>query len=92
MGRSEQVTFTCDRSIFVKEPAVSTRTGKPYNKMVSKKVGCGFRRVKLMTQDEISGLFGPKPKNTTATCPRCGQSCSFSIPSATRAVNKALFG
>lgn len=90
--RTECVTFTCDSTILIKEPAVSTQTGKPYNKVVPLKTGCGFRRTKLMTKDEISGLFGPKPKNTTATCPKCGKSCSFSIPSTTRAVNKVIFG
>jgi len=90
--RTECVTFTCDQTIFDKEPAVSTRTGKPYNKTVSKKVGCGFKRMKSMTKDEINGLFGPEPKNTSATCPKCGKQCSFSIPSTTRAVNKAIFG
>ena len=56
------------------------------------KPGCGNKFSKWMDKDEISGLFGPNPTNTAGTCPKCGMRMSFSIPSTTRAVNRALFG
>ena len=81
MSGRESVTFHCDR----------TAHGKKNGKSVHKKVGCGFVQAKLLDQKDIDNLFGDPP-NDPAQCPRCGQRMSFSIPSTTKSVNKAIFG